>query len=278
MDFARLLICPGAQKAGTTWLHRVLKKHPDFWIPPQKELDYLFYHRPSREKYVAKLGAKLQDPNLKPIAREWISLFIQNWNLALYPRLFVGCKDKFSADISPNYSRMSANELVSAEKIVKGAKIVIILRDPVERAWSHAKYASKTWQIEDRELRFEKCTKFVSSAACDVMSDYPRLVGQWSRQFGPNNVLVLFYDELERAPESFINMVLAFIGATSYPQDIVRNLYERPNSGETVPVPEAVQSELSKRYAPRLAELRGLLATEWGFRGDEPEWLVGAQM
>src|SRR5687768_1771937 len=30
----------GAHRAGTTWLHRVLRKHPALWLPPVKELHY----------------------------------------------------------------------------------------------------------------------------------------------------------------------------------------------------------------------------------------------
>src|SRR5438093_12007205 len=34
-------LCVGAQKAGTSWLYRQLEPHPDFWMPPIKELHYL---------------------------------------------------------------------------------------------------------------------------------------------------------------------------------------------------------------------------------------------
>ena len=34
-------LCVGAQKAGTSWLYRQLELHPDFWMPPMKELHYL---------------------------------------------------------------------------------------------------------------------------------------------------------------------------------------------------------------------------------------------
>src|SRR5438132_13721254 len=33
-------LCVGAQKAGTSWLYRQLERHPDFWMPPVKELHY----------------------------------------------------------------------------------------------------------------------------------------------------------------------------------------------------------------------------------------------
>src|ERR1700749_4313420 len=33
-------LCIGAQKAGTTWLDSNLRRHPDVWLPPLKELHY----------------------------------------------------------------------------------------------------------------------------------------------------------------------------------------------------------------------------------------------
>src|SRR4051812_36047156 len=33
-------LCIGAQKAGTGWLYEQLRSHPDFWMPPLKEVHY----------------------------------------------------------------------------------------------------------------------------------------------------------------------------------------------------------------------------------------------
>ncbi len=37
---ARFLMGVGAEKAGTSWLHRRLVQHPDVWTPPHKEIHY----------------------------------------------------------------------------------------------------------------------------------------------------------------------------------------------------------------------------------------------
>ena len=41
-------LCVGAQKAGTSWLYQQLEPHPDFWMPPVKELHY--FDQPTRTK------------------------------------------------------------------------------------------------------------------------------------------------------------------------------------------------------------------------------------
>lgn len=40
MGDKKMFMCIGAQKSGTTWLHRQLRNHPQIWLPPVKELHY----------------------------------------------------------------------------------------------------------------------------------------------------------------------------------------------------------------------------------------------
>lgn len=242
-------------------------------MPPQKEIDYLFYFAPSREKYVARMGPKLKDEKVKPAVRRWIALFLEPWDLSKYPRLFDPAGEKFSADISPNYSRMSAGEIRRASAVVPDARIVLTLRDPVERAWSHAKNASKTWKIADQAAKLEKCGRFVNTIVCDLMSDYPRLVRDWSDAFGPEQLAVVFHEELEASPRIFMDRILAFAGASAFPADLTGHLHERHNSGEPEPVPEHVRASLNLRYEPMLNDLRILLDSIPC--GPQPRWLTG---
>ncbi len=244
-------------------------------MPPQKELDYLFFFPPSRKKYAARMGPKLKDAKVNPAVREWIGLFLNTWDLSTYPRLFERTGEKFSADVSPNYSRMSAEEIRRAAAVIPGATIVLTLRDPVERAWSHAKNASKTWNIADPGAKLERCSRFVNSAACDLMSDYPRLIRDWSAAFGMGRLAVVFYEELADRPVSFIDRILAFVGARPFPESLVDHLHQRHNSGESMPLPDEVRATLLMRYERMLNDLRFLLSSLPSSCGPRPGWLTG---
>ncbi|MFL5992247.1 MAG: hypothetical protein ACJ73W_09685, partial [Rubrobacteraceae bacterium] len=64
----------GAQKAGTTWLHRNLQAHPGIWMPREKELHYfdekieqhgwvfsrLVGKRPVDKRWRRQFGARLR--------------------------------------------------------------------------------------------------------------------------------------------------------------------------------------------------------------------------
>ena len=49
-------ICIGMPKAGTGWLYDQLSHHPDFWMPPVKELHYLDRTKPLLKNSVRLLN------------------------------------------------------------------------------------------------------------------------------------------------------------------------------------------------------------------------------
>ncbi len=121
-------ITPGAQKSGTTWLNKQLRAHPDFWMPPQKEMDYLFLMPPSRKKYLERLPKvmlTLEQKNNEQ-AIEWWKLFASEWSLEKYSQLFLPAGDKFSGDISPNYARMNAEAIERAAKFAKSENCLLM--------------------------------------------------------------------------------------------------------------------------------------------------------
>ncbi|MDJ0742759.1 MAG: sulfotransferase [Xenococcaceae cyanobacterium MO_167.B27] len=99
----------GVEKAGTTALYEYLKAHPQIYMPHLKEPAFFY--------------------------PQWKNRPIKMWEE--YYELFNEVKDEVAiGDASPQYF----NTLGSAEKIklhVPSAKIIIILRQPVDRAYSH---------------------------------------------------------------------------------------------------------------------------------------------
>src|SRR3984957_2732032 len=67
-------LCIGAQKAGTTWLHKMLGQHPGAWLPPIKEIHY--FDRLYRKK--SQLDAI---PSRLDIGRMEAVLRAIQWNL-----------------------------------------------------------------------------------------------------------------------------------------------------------------------------------------------------
>lgn len=102
------LFVAGAQKSGTTSLHRYLQSHPDIWFPPRPQEIHFF----DAEKNYAR-------------GLDW------------YARFFNGCGDaSWIAQTSPLYMYYP-DVPARIASVAPDARFVFILRNPVERAYSH---------------------------------------------------------------------------------------------------------------------------------------------
>ena len=112
----------GAAKGGTTALHRYLKQHPQIFMSPRKEMRFFpfednppDYRGPGDEADAAQMTIKLED---------YVAQFEGS---EAYPA---------RGEISPIYLYMPQ----TAERIrhyIPDAKLIAILRQPAERAFSH---------------------------------------------------------------------------------------------------------------------------------------------
>jgi hypothetical protein len=110
----------GAAKAGTTSLYHYLKGHPRIFLPEMKE-PYFF------TLYGTQTPVQ---PDLPP------------WTIADYSRLFDGAAEDASlGEATPRYLFQFETSIANIKKIYKEEyqrlKIIVILRNPVDRAWSY---------------------------------------------------------------------------------------------------------------------------------------------
>src|SRR3954453_13745340 len=96
-------LCIGAHKAGSTWLYQQLDSHPDFWMPPVKELHY--FDELSRIPSVA--SARARDERDRRFL-ESIKCLSERSHIDLegYASLFETKGFLLSGDITPAYSML----------------------------------------------------------------------------------------------------------------------------------------------------------------------------
>jgi Sulfotransferase domain len=184
----------GAQKSGTTSLHRYLELHPELYLLPEKEVPYF-----SNEEYRAK-------------GWEWY----KNEFFAQAP------PDKLWGKSTPQYmARVGISKKIHAE--MPRVKLIALLRDPVERAYSHYKMqvkrkAEKKTFVEaldeafQREIKMEPTNSHIGNARQYVaLSEYGRILEEYLQFFPRQQLLVLFTEDLKREPEAVIKRVLRFL-------------------------------------------------------------------
>ncbi len=165
----------GASKAGSSWLDQVLREHPDVFIPDAK--DIMFFDR-----YYDK-------------GVDWYLGFFEDAG----GRTAVG-------EISHDYF-LFPECAPRIHQLLPDVKLVACLREPVKKTISAYLYNLTT--------NFDKDTKFADYAFLPQilkLSDYYHNLEPFYRLFPKENILVLFFDELQDDPKDFLQRVYAHLG------------------------------------------------------------------
>jgi Sulfotransferase family len=208
----------GAQKAGTTSLFEYLRGHPQLHLPPGKEAPYFSHDSVLArgwETYMDKTFASA-DPMLK-------------WGTAT-PSYMVG--GVYDAAIAMSVSGRADGRYdertvpLRIHEQLPDVRLVAILRDPVERAYSHHRMALMNGeerrsfgQAVDELLHpssLEKARRHPSNTTGYVTwGEYGRIMAGYFEVFPREQILVVFTEELERDPEQLLLRVYEFLGISS---------------------------------------------------------------
>jgi hypothetical protein len=269
-------ICIGAQKAGTTWLHHNLGKHPQIWLPPVKEVHYLdhkppgltkrLFGRPShlreaRRYFFKSLGTAVRSGSLTDLgwaARYWLAHRDDLWYQSLFPDL----PGIVTGEVCPGYARMNENAVRALHDKAPAARIIYLLRNPVDRAWS-------TTVMHFNKPKFGGIGK---ASDADILahihdqrthrhSDYRSNLANWERYYG-ERLHVGFFDELVENPATFLRGVLEFLGMDASDVVIPQDVRKRRNEGTMRRIPEHFLLPLTELYREQIVDLDAKFANE----------------
>lgn len=199
----------GAPRSGTTSLYNYLTQHPDIFMPVRKE-PYFFggWRETSGE------------------------------DLRAYLQLFSGVsEDKAAGEASTTYFYLeSAAEEIKAFQ--PDAKIIIVLRNPVDRAysqyWHHRRLGwvnssfEEELEIEEKRLR-EGWRGFrpslVPPAYYVETGHYSKHVERYIETFGRERIRVYLFEDLSRDPDGVCLDIVEFLGVDPGYQISARQVY-----------------------------------------------------
>jgi len=204
-------LCVGAQKAGTTWLYQQLDSHPDFWMPPLKELHY--FDQLSRVQRAS--SPRCRDERDLRFLESMKSLSAEPYmDLENYARLFEPKALLLSGDISPGYSTLSNEVIRRVVGYLPNLKVIFLARDPVERVWSHLSMEVRYRQIEPFDVTdIDEVNRNLLRRGMLVRSYPSAVVARWKRYVRPDLFRTYFFDDLERKPTELRRSILHFLGA-----------------------------------------------------------------
>src|SRR6266487_297334 len=203
-------LCVGAQKGGTSWLYRQLEPHPDFWMPPVKELHYLDnLNRTKRFR-----PPRTRDERDVCFLESIKNLSAQSYlDLDSYGRLFCHKGPLLSGDISPAYSTLTDEIIERVVNYFPNLKVIFLARDPVERAWSQLSMGVRLGMISPFDATdAEEVIRNLLNPGVLIRSHPSKVVARWKRYVRPESFRVYFFDDLKENPAELRRSVLLFLG------------------------------------------------------------------
>lgn len=176
----------GVEKGGTTWLHAQLKKHPNIFVPPTKEIHFF-------NKYNSNFIAH----DYFKCGLDWYLEFFKEYN-----------GQQAIGEVTPMYI-CDPEAPFRIKEVLPNVKLVAMLRNPVQRAYSHywmAKQKNHTTIPTFREVIEQKEARFIERGL------YYKQLKVYYELFDTRQIMILFYDEVFKNPEYWLSQVCQFLG------------------------------------------------------------------
>lgn len=192
----------GAQKCGTTSLYEYMKNHREIFVPELKEPEYFSTPAQSKDVLYAQWCPTLED----------------------YQRNYAGSSGyRIVADFSTGYlwDKTAAGRIQQASP---GAKIIILLREPIVRA--HSAYLMLFRDGLERAPTFQEAlewderrdqTSWFTAFNYVQAGLYYEQVRRYIEIFGRERVLVLMFEELIKNPEMTLARIAEYLGVDGAP-------------------------------------------------------------
>ena len=276
----------GAQKAGTTWLHRNVQAHPGVFMP-RKEVHYFDRKMDDPSNALSRLRGRRQvDEQWRRQVRHWVGLHARTlslgslvWDLKYYLRrydddwyrsVFEPRRGRVAGEITPAYSALGADKVARVHALAPDAKIIFMMRNPIERVWSHAVMSfDKVEKGSVGTASQKKLLRKIGRDSTRSLTDYLRTLETWRRFYPDERIFIGFLEDVNFFPGELLKSVYGFLGVdpSFNPPAPEKKVHVRSDSS----MPADVAAELARTYGPQTERLEAHLGGYASF------WRYGAE-
>lgn len=252
----------GAQKAGTTTIYRWLRDHPDV-VAHNKEIGYFSqqYHR----------GPDWYRGHFPTVAAR--EQFMKEHGRAL-----------ITGEATPEYM-LDPRAPGRMARLIPGAKLIVSLRDPVDRAYSQFQMnrlreiepvASFNEALALEDPRFADLEAAPPAQRDDLTArrwthylrrgHYAETLSRWFAVFPREQFCILAMDDLAKDRDGTVTTLESFLGLAPHARD------ELPahHAGSYPPLPNATRDALIEYFRPHNERLYELLGRDFGWQSAAP--------
>ncbi|MBI4486220.1 MAG: sulfotransferase [Acidobacteria bacterium] len=231
----------GAPKCGTSWLQGALGQHPHIIVVP----DEIEYFSSNAEKY--------------PL----------NWYLDHFAqRIKAASAGKATpwlvGEKSARYCSIPADRIAIVHRLLSHARLILMIRDPVARHWSHAKQYYSKPRVAEREggdvLSVPRKRLFGFLTRTRILGEFSAMIANWTSVYPAEQLLVVSQEHALANPRATFDAVLAHLGLRAdYDPSSIPLLSKQRNRGPSIRMPDDVAVFLNGMYGAERQQLQALL-------------------
>lgn len=242
----------GPQRTGTTWLHSNLSQHPQIFMPKRKEIYYFnTLNLPDHVKHRTNDLA-------------WYLSYFYPGPLRYLSDQF-RCRRDFGEPFRPlvrgeatsSLAAMPQELIREVVRLNPDIKVVILVRNPIERAWSHAKLGLlRRPGRRLNEVPAEEFDRFFHNQYEIDCGHVTKILANWSEALRDGNLFIGNYEDVGNRPHALLTMLFEFLGVKVGQDYIPQQVEERINATARMEIPVDFREILRSIYADELERLR----------------------
>lgn len=264
----RYFVCIGAQKAGTTWLARVLSRHHQIFVTPVKEIHYfdhitgLTSHLNPRKKrsrfrkYRQRMWTQWHKWREHRAQAPWYRAYMrEGHDDAWYASLFAARGGKTVAgEATPEYALIGEAGLRHIKRLAPDARIIYIMRNPVTRSWSQLLHLCRVHRMNADTVSVEAFAEMAQAERFEALADYIRVLDALDAVFAPDRVLLEYYEDIHAGREAALKRICTFLDV-DFDHECFTGLEQRYNPSQPAQMPAGLHKKLRIKYAPMVQQV-----------------------
>lgn len=255
----------GPQRTGTTWLHRNLAKNPEIFMSEPKEIHYFAIlcgraNKNIRNDFRPDISYYLNHFNENKIssAKDLLKFFMKKKKLS---------QIKARGESSATYALLNSKAINDILTINPDIKIMMLVRNPIERVWSHFKlemiqnpgigYSKKNKYKNVSEIPEENILKFINKKPVIENSFFSKIIDKWSSMLKEGNLFIGNFKDIADCPGDLLMRIHNFL-ELNFDESLFEKLMRKKiNKSKDDEIPQKIRFFLEQRYNDEIKLLRG---------------------
>jgi hypothetical protein len=173
-------------------------------------------------------------------------------------------RPRVRGEATASYAVLDRDVIAEIVALRPDIKVILMVRNPIERAWSHAKkdlVRNRGRRLED--VSEEDFRAFFTDDYQLRCAHYVENIDNWNAFLRPGHLLVAMFDDIETRPEELLRDVLRFLGVCAEERYVPAEAKKAVNPTMQSRVPAQHRRFLEELFRDDILRLRERFGVSW---------------